>query len=95
MRRFGLRSESGLGAMIRKEANCHMLCKQDPFRSSNKLHKRKEKASGGGLDTWEVLVVHLGKQDRYLHRSCGIKILALQERGQTMTHTMGAAGSRI
>ena len=68
-----------------------MLCKQDPRRSSNKLHDYGERAFGGGLRTQEVPAVHFGEQDRYLHRSYGLRILALQERGQTTTYTMGAA----
>ena len=72
-----------------------MLCKQDPCRSSNKLHDYGQRDFGGGLRTREVPVMHLGEQDRYLHRSCSLKILSLQEIGQTMTYTMGNAPSRI
>ena len=81
--------------MTRQEADGHMLCKQDPRRSSNKLHTYGERAFGSGSRTRAVLALHLREQDRYLHRSCGFEILALQERGQTMTYTMGAAPSRI
>ena len=72
-----------------------MLCKQDPHRSSNKLHDYGERAFGGGLRTREVPALHLGEQDYYLHQSCGLEILVLQERGQTTTYTMGVAPSRI
>ena len=67
MRRFELHSASGLGATTREEADGHMLCKQNPCRSSNKLHNNGEKAFGGGLRTREVLAIHLGEQDHYIH----------------------------
>ena len=51
MQRFGLRSGSGIGATTRQEADGHMLCKQEPRRSSNKLHYYREIAFGGGLRT--------------------------------------------
>ena len=95
MRHFRLCNGSGFGTMTRQEADGHMLCKQDPRQSSNKLHDYGERAFGDGLRTREVLNIHLGEQDHYLHRSCGLEILALQERGQTTTYTIGAALSRI
>ena len=51
MRRFKLRSGSGIGENTREEADNHMLCKQDPRRSSNKLHDYVETTFGGGLLT--------------------------------------------
>ena len=72
-----------------------MLCKQDTRQSSNKLHDDGERAFGGGLRTREVLALHLGEQDYYLYQSCSLEVLALQEKCQTMTYTMGAAPSRI
>ena len=81
--------------MSGQEADGHVLCKQDPCQSSNKLHDDKKRASGSGLRTQEVQAIHLGEQDRYLHRSCGLELLALQERGQTMTYNMGATPSKI
>ena len=47
------------------------------------------------LHSREVPALHLGEQDHHLHWSSGPEVLALQERGQTMTDTMGAAPSRI
>ena len=76
-----LRIGSGLGPTIRQETDGYMLCKQDPCRSSNKLHDDGKRAFGGRLRTREVPAVHLREQDRYLHRSWGLEILALQERG--------------
>ena len=72
-----------------------MLCMPDPHRISNKLHDYGERAFNGGLSTREVSALHLGERDCYLHRSCGLEILALQERDQTTTDKMGAAPSRI
>ena len=95
MQRFGLCSGSGLGATNREEADGHMLCEQDPSRSLDELHDNGEGTFGSSLRTREILAVHLREQDHYLHRSCGPKILALQEGGQTTTHTMGVASSRI
>ena len=95
MRRFGLRGGSSLGTKTRPEANDHMLCEKDPRRSSQKLYDYGERAYDSGLCTREVQALHLGEQDRYLHRSCDLKVLALQERGQTTTDMMGAAPSRI
>ena len=66
MRRFRLHGGSGLGAMSRQEANNHMLCKQDPRRSSNKLHDYGERASSGGLRSREVPALPLGEQDHHL-----------------------------
>ena len=62
---------------------------------SKTLVEAQIRAFGGGLRTREVPALHLGEQGHYLHRSCGLEIHVLQERGQTMTHTMGAAPSRI
>ena len=95
MRRLGLGSGSGLEATTRQEADGHMLCKQDPRPSSNKLHDYGERAFGGGLRTQEVTALHLGELDCYLHLSCSLEILALQERGQTTNDTMGTGPSRI
>ena len=54
-----------------------------------------ERVFGSRLRTQEVPPLHLGEQDHYLHWSCGLEILALQERGQTTADTIGAAPSRI
>ena len=67
MRRFGLHSGSSLGITTRQKADGHMLVKQDPRCSSNKLYDYGERAFGGGLCTREVLALNLGEQDRYLH----------------------------
>ena len=72
-----------------------MLHEQDPSRSSDELHHNGEGAFGSGLHTREFSIIHPGEPDHYLHRSCGPKILALLEGGQTTTHTMGATSSRI
>ena len=93
MRRFKLHSGSSLGASDREEVDGHMLCEQDPCRSSDELHD-KERAFGSGLRIREVLTVHLGEQDHHLHRSCDTQILSLQEGGKATTHTMGVASSR-
>ena len=81
--------------MNRQEADDHMLFKQGPCQSLNELQDNGEGAVSSGLRTREFLAVHLGEQDHYLHESCGPKILALQEGGQTTTHTMVAASSRF
>ena len=84
MRCFRLCNRSSFGETIGEEVDGHMLCKQDPCRSSNKLHNNRKGAFGGRLRTREVMTVHLGEQDRYLHRSCSLQILALQDRVQTL-----------
>ena len=67
MRLFRLRSGSGLRTATRKEVDSHIICKQDPYRSSNKLHNNGEEVFGGGLRTTEVSTIDLGEQDHYLH----------------------------
>ena len=67
MPHFRLCSGSNLGATITKEVDGHMLCKQDPCRSSNKLHNNGDRAFVGGLRIRKVPAIHLGKQDHYLH----------------------------
>ena len=86
---------SGLGTPSRQEADGHLLCKQNPRRSTDKLYNYGERASGGGLRTRKVSALHIGEQDYYLHWSFDLEVIALQERGQTMTDMMGAAPSRI
>ena len=79
MQHFKQCSGSDLGAVDREEANCHMLHEQDPCQSLDELHNDGEGAFGNGLRLIEVPALHLGEQDYYLHRSCGFKVLALQE----------------
>ena len=67
MRHFRLCSRSSFRAADREEANFHMLRKQDPYRSLDKLHDDKEEAFGSGIHLREVPTLHLEEQDQHLH----------------------------
>ena len=86
---------SSFGAVDREEANYYMLRDHDPCRSSDELHNNGEGAFGSGLCLSIVLNLHLGEQDHHLHRSCGTKVLALQEGGKVTADMMGVASSRV
>ena len=72
-----------------------MIHEQDPCQSSDELHDDGEGAFGSGLRIREVLALHIGEQDHHLYKSCGPKVLALQEGGKATIDTMGAASSRV
>ena len=61
MWRFRLYSGSGLGTTDREQANCHMLCEQDPCRSSDELQDDEKRAFCSGLHIREVSALHLGE----------------------------------
>ena len=72
-------SDYVVGAVLGKwvESNCHMLCKQEIFRSIDVLYDDREGATGSGLRLREVMALDLWEQDHHLHRSFDTKVLAL------------------
>ena len=72
-----------------------MLREQDPCQSSDELHDDREGAFGNDLRLIEVPTLHLREQDYHLHRSCGVKVLALQEEGKATTNTISVASSIV
>ena len=84
-----------LGQRIEKKPTAIWYTSKTPCQSSDELHDYGEGAFGSGLRFRKILALHLGKQDRHRHRSCGIKVLVFQEGVEATIDTMGAASSRI